>query len=265
MSDLSAQNLTIASIEVEGNRMADESLILSVSDLTVGSVLTSTATQDAIRHIYDLGLFSDVQLLGEIEDDKYIDLIIKVEEYPVVTEVQYKGNDEISDKDLREIDSIRIGQMISPNQVLASVKQIKAKYQDKGYYRVKIESELKEVTDDPLTNEHILVFNIDEGPKIRIREIEFVGNEVFTDDKLRSKMGNKPKGFLRSGNFDPEKHEEDKEKIVQFYREKGYIDAAILSDTVIIDEVDPRWMTVQIEVYEGPRYYFGETSFYGHK
>ncbi|HDS01669.1 MAG TPA: outer membrane protein assembly factor BamA [candidate division Zixibacteria bacterium] len=262
---LSAQNLTISSIEVEGNKLADKSLILSVSDFTIGSVLTSTATQDAVRQIYELGLFSDVQLLGEIQDGKYIDLIIKVEEYPVVTEVQYKGNDEISDKDLREIDSIRIGQMISPNQVLSSVKQIKAKYQEKGYYRVKIESELKEVTDDPLTNEHVLVFEIDEGPKIRIREIEFVGNEIFTDDKLRGKMGNKPKGFLRSGNFDPEKHEEDKEKIVRFYREEGYIDAAVLSDSVIIDENDPRWMTVQIEVYEGPRYYFGETSFYGHK
>ncbi|MBD3218847.1 MAG: outer membrane protein assembly factor BamA [candidate division Zixibacteria bacterium] len=264
-ANLSGQNLTISSIEVEGNKMADRSLILSVSDLTIGSVLTSTATQDAVRHIYDLELFSDVQILGEIQDEKYIDLIIKVEEYPVVTRVEYDGNDEIDDDDLREIDSIRVGQMISPNQVLQAVRQIKAKYQDKGYYRVEIESELEKVTDDPLINEHTLVFKVDEGTKVRIREIEFVGNEVFTDDNLRGKMGNKPKGFLRSGNFDPEKHEEDKEKIVEFYREEGYIDAAVLSDTVIIDQENPRWMTVQIEVYEGPRYYFGSTNFYGQK
>jgi outer membrane protein insertion porin family len=263
--NLYGQNLTISSIKVEGNRVADKSLILSVSDLSVGSVLTSTATQDAIRHIYDLGLFSDVSIYGEINENKNIDLIIHVDELPVVTKIEFDGNRKIKSKDLEEVDSLKPGQMLSPNQVLAAVNRIKAKYQDKGYYKVEVNSELDKLTEDSLANAYALKFKIKEGPKIRIREIEFTGNEHFTDSKLRGQMGNKPKGFLRSGNFDPKKREEDKQKIVDFYHDHGFIDAAVLSDTVVVDEKDPRWMTVKIDVYEGPQYYFGQTTFYGNK
>ncbi len=263
--DAAGQNdtYTISSIEVRGNFTADESLIRSVSDLNVGSVLTSTLTQDAIRQIYGLGLFSDVQLKGEITAQNTIDLIIEVTEYPRIIAVEYDGNRNIKDNDLDEADSIKVGQLMSPQQVLNATNNIKRYYQEKGYYVVEIESELQSEEDSKI--DYTLVFKIKEGPKVRIQEVEFVGNEVFEDSKLAGKMGNKPKGFLRSGNFDPEKHEEDKQKIIDFYHEEGFIDAAIVDDTVIIHEDDPRWMTLQFSVYEGKRYYFGETTFYGNK
>jgi len=261
--NLFGQNLIISSINVKGNVTADKSLILSVSDLTIGSVLTSTASQDAIRMIYGLGLFSDVRIMGDLGENNDIALTIEVEEYPRVTAVEYSGNRKLKDKDLREVDSIKIGQLISPNQIMSAVNRIKRLYQDKGYYLAQIETELEKEKDSQLDN--VLKFKIKEGSKIRIQDIVFEGNQVFTDKKLRGKMGNKPKGFLRSGNFDPEKHEEDKEKIIEFYNEKGYIDAAVMSDTIIIDKEDPKWMTVQINIYEGQRFHFGTTSFYGNK
>jgi outer membrane protein insertion porin family len=256
-------NLVISSIDVEGNVTAEKSLILSVSDLTIGSVLTSTATQDAVRMIYGLGLFADVRITGDIGENKNIALTIEVEEYPRITAVEYDGNSKVKDKDLNEVDSLRIGQLISPSQIMKAKNHIRDYYQEKGYYNVKIESEMIGDKDHELDN--TLRFKIKEGHKLRIKDIVFVGNEVYTDSKLRGKMGNKPKGFLRSGSFDPDKHEEDKEKIVEFYNEKGYIDAAILSDTILINEDDPKWMTVQVEVYEGEQYCFGTTTFFGNK
>ena len=258
--NLSGQNLTISSIDVEGNVTADKSLILSVSDLSIGTVLTSTLTQDAIRAIYGLDLFSDISITGEISGQT-IALTIHVVEYPRITQIEYDGNNKIKDDDLNEVDSLKIGQLISPNQIIQAMNKIKLKYQEKGYYRVEIEYELKDVDDSQI--DKILKFKIKEHQKIRIREIEFVGNEYFDDGKLAGKMGNKPKGFLRSGNFDPLKHDEDQEKIIKFYNEKGFVDAAILGDSIIIDEKNPEWMTIQFKVYEGPRYHFGETTFFG--
>lgn len=260
---MEAQNLTISSVEVRGNLTADRSLILSVADITIGAVLTSTSTQDAIRAIYGLGLFSDVRIKGEVTDEQTIDLIIEVEEYPRVTRVDYSGNDKLDDDDIKEVDSIEVGRQVPPHELKQATERIRRKYQDKGYYLVNIETELKPVEGSQLNHE--LLIKLDEGPKIRIMDIVFEGNDVFTDDKLRGKMGNKPKGFLRSGNFDPEKHEEDKEKIIEFYHEKGYLDADILHDTVIVHEDDPRWMTVKIEVYEGIQYRYGDTKFTGNK
>jgi outer membrane protein insertion porin family len=262
-SDLVSQNLTISSIDVRGNVTTDKSLILSVSDLTIGSILTSTSSQDAIRHIYALGLFSDVSILGDVTGNNNIALTIDVDEYPRVVEITYEGNKEIKDNNLREVDSLKIGQVISPNEALNAINRVKEHYQDKGYFLVEIETDFSKMDDSQIDN--ILKFKVKEGPKIRIKEIKFVGNEKYTDRKLAGKMGNKPKGFLRSGNFDPAKHDEDKEKIVDFYKEKGYIDAAVVSDSIIIDENDPRWMTVQMEIYEGVRYHFGESTFFGNK
>ena len=256
--NLSGQNLTISSIDVEGNVTADKSLILSVSDLSIGTVLTSTLTQDAIRAIYGLDLFADVSITGEISGQT-IALTIHVEEYPRVTHIEYDGNNKIKDNDLNEVDSLKIGQLISPNQIIQAINNIKLKYQEKGYYRAEIEYELE--NDGESQIDKILKFKIKEHQKIRIRNIEFVGNEHFDDSKLAGKMGNKPKGFLRSGNFDPLKHDEDKEKIIKFYNEKGFIDAAILSDSIIIDEQDPSWMTIQFTVYEGLALSFWRNDF----
>ncbi|MCK4655767.1 MAG: outer membrane protein assembly factor BamA, partial [candidate division Zixibacteria bacterium] len=105
-------------------------------------------------------------------------------------------------------------------------------------------------------------FNIKEKRKVRIEKIEFVGNEAFSDGKLRGKMSNKRKSFFRSGSFNKSKFPEDKEKIVEFYNKKGYVDAHIVRDTIILHD-DQRSLTIQIEVDEGIRYRFGETTFAG--
>ncbi|UCD95159.1 MAG: outer membrane protein assembly factor BamA, partial [Candidatus Zixiibacteriota bacterium] len=80
--------------------------------------------------------------------------------------------------------------------------------------------------------------------------------------KIIGKMRNRKRGFLRSSNFDRERYAEDKEKIISYLHREGYIDAFLKSDSIVTDSASNR-MTIYLDIYEGPRYYFGKTSFTG--
>jgi outer membrane protein insertion porin family len=255
----SGQEYVISSVEVQGNKTVDRTLILSVADLPIGSPLTATATQDAIRRVYSLGLFKDVRIEGESLGDK-IAVYIVVEEFLRLKDILYEGNKKIDDKDLEEVLLAKRGQVITPNLIQNSVNAMLDLYREKGYFLASIESEQYDA-------EHAagyvdLTFRIKENSKIKISKIEFDGNEAFSDGELRGKMSNKQKSFFRSGSFNKSKYGEDKDKIIEFYKEKGYIDARVLRDTLILDDERKR-LTISMEVDEGLRYRFGSTSFSG--
>lgn len=256
----SAQDYTVSGVEVKGNRTVDRSLILSVSDLSIGSILTSTATQDAIKRVYGLGLFSDVRIEGDMHGDS-IDLDLIVVEFPRLNEVAYNGRDKVGRDDLDDALAMKKGQVVTPNLIQKSIIALQTVYRDKGYFLAEIRYEEGAESEKGFVD---VIFNIDENRKIKIRKIEFVGNEAFDDGKLRGKMSNKQKSFFRSGTFNKSKFPEDKEKVVEFYNEKGYIDAHIVRDTIIVDE-DLHGLRIEIEVEEGDRYRFGKTTFAGHE
>ncbi|MBD3234700.1 MAG: outer membrane protein assembly factor BamA, partial [candidate division Zixibacteria bacterium] len=107
-----------------------------------------------------------------------------------------------------------------------------------------------------------LQFNIEENEKVKIKRITIHGNKIFSDKKIRSKMKNKQDSFWRSGSFDRAKYLEDKERIVEFYKEEGYIDAYIVSDSIYYGD-DRKSMYIDITVSEGMRYRFGNYTFIG--
>lgn len=253
-----SQEYTISHIEVKGNKTVDGTLILGVADLSIGSTLTSTSTQDAIKRIYGLGLFRDVKIEGDMSGDN-VALYLVVEEFPRLKEAVYYGNDKLGKKDLDEVIKVKVGQVVTPNLLQNSVNAMLDIYREKGFYLAEVDYELGKEDDRGFVD---ISFNIKEKRKVRIEKIEFIGNEVFSDAKLRGKMSNKQKSFFRSGSFNKSKFPEDKEKIIEFYTKKGYVDAHIVRDTIIMHD-DQRGLTIRIEVGEGLRYRFGKTSFAG--
>ncbi len=253
-----AQEYTISKIDVKGNKTVDRTLILSVADLRSGSILTSTATQDAIKRIYGLGLFGDVRIEGDIAGDS-VAIYLVVKEFPRLKNIYYYGNDGVDKKDLDEVVTIKQGQVVSPHRLQESKTAMLEIYKEKGYYLADVNYDTGEEDKDGFVD---VTYNIDERRKVRIKTIEFIGNQAFADGKLRGRMSNKQKGFFRSGSFNKSEYPEDKEKIIQFYNEKGYIDARIVRDTIIVHD-DQKRMTIQIEVEEGLRYRFGMTTFAG--
>jgi len=255
-----AQNVTLADVVVEGAVTADPKLILSVSGLTPGKVVTREELQRAVHQIYTLMLFEDVRIEGEDVAGK-LKAIIRVKELPTLGKIIFRGNDKIKEKDLTL--PIKPAQKVSPSLLKDAETVIKKAYQEKGYFLVAIKSSLEPGVAQGEVN---AVFDIDEQSPVKVSEVEFIGNEKLYSDELQKKMSNKPRGFLKSifggGNFNREKYSEDLQAITEQYRKKGYLDAVIVNDTIILNE-EKTHVKIQITVNEGQRYYFGTSAFEG--
>ncbi|MBD3168007.1 MAG: outer membrane protein assembly factor BamA [candidate division Zixibacteria bacterium] len=258
--DINAQEerLRIRSVSVEGNIAADRNLILNSARLQTGDMLNAASIQDAIRSVYALGLFSDV-LIEAGETERGADVIIKVVEYPKVVEIIFRGNSKLKAKDLKEKMSIFEGRIVSPKDIKDNVKLIKRLYEEKGYLLAEVESELQPTDQEGRVK---LVLKIEENKKVKIKGINIIGNKIFSDKKVRGKMKNKKDSFWRSGNFNREEYPADLTRIVDFYKEEGYLDAYVVSDSIYYGE-DKKSMYIDITISEGMRYRFGNFSFAG--
>ncbi len=254
----------IQSIKIEGNVSTDERLVRSVSGLRAGTRLTTTAIADAVRRIYGLSLFADVVVIATDDPDS-AEITIRLDEYPRLTKLEFDGNKKIKDDKLTELSGLRIGQVVSPYQISEARRKIISHYHSEGYYLAQVDP-----STTPADSAGFLAakFEIKENSKVAVSAVSFEGNTAFSDDQLQGKMSNKPKSFLKSifggGNFDKEKYAEDKEKLTKFYHKEGYLDFVIHSDTVIVAE-DGKSAVIKMTVEEGPRYYFGKTTFTGNE
>lgn len=255
-----AQSYKIVDIRVSGTVNASEEMVKNVADLKIGSQLTGTMIQDAVRSLYGLGIFKDISVDVEQVAAGVI-VTIQVDEYPRLTEIEFKGNKKISDKDLDKLLHLAPSGYISDYLTVQAKDKIEDEYMAKGYFLTKVTPEL-DYTPDSATAR--LIFNIKEYGKVKVRKVFLTGTRELKAKDLIKKMRNRKRGLLRSSDFKEEKYPEDKEKIITYCHKKGYIDAYIVSDSFVIDTAANR-MQIYIDIYEGPRYYFGNVSFSGNE
>lgn len=250
----------ISGIQVEGNRSVDRSLMINMSGLAVGSELRPGLIQEAVRRIYAMNLFSDIEILGE-DTSQGIELTITVKEFPRVKEVQISGNKKIKKEDLEKEINISTGKVTTPVDVKNAVDGIKSLYDEKGYLSARVESEL---INTELPGQVILKLQIDEGQKVKIKEIEVEGTQAFKPSKIRKQMKNKEDRWWRGGEFKPEQYQEDKEKIIEFYKKEGYLDAQIVSDSIWYGP-QKKNLFIRIQLNEGEIFKFGQVSWSGNE
>ena len=245
----------ITQIEVRGNQSVDQTLIINMSGLVVGSELRSATIQGAIKRIYAINLFSDIQIEGT-ESEEGVKLTIVVKEYPRVVESEISGNKKIKKEDIQEKINIVAGRVITPMDVKTAVDEIKSLYNEKGYLSAQIQSELIQ---GQAPGGVILKFKIDEGKKVRIKKIYVEGNQAIKASKIKKQMKNKEDRWWRGGEFDPDQYEEDKEEVIEFYKKEGYLDAQIVSDSIWYGP-DKKNLFIQLVLSEGERYKFGKVN-----
>jgi outer membrane protein insertion porin family len=166
--------------------------------------------------------------------------------------------------------NLRLDSFIDPGLVRRVTGVVREVYAEKGYMFAEVKPTIKEVAGGPKLVH--LTFNVNEGPKVKIREVEFVGNQAMKDGKLRGRLKeNKSRGWLSfitgGGTYKEDKFEEDADAIVGFYRDRGYITARVGQPElkVIEDEKDgkTRWVQLRIPVSEGNKYRIGNFNFEG--
>jgi len=198
-----------------------------------------------------------------------------MEERQRVKVVQYLGTEKVEqtkiDETLKEKNAlIRMDSFLDPGSIRRVEGIVREMLAEKGYQFATVRHEIKPTGGGPKTVN--LVFQIEEGPKVKIREVDFVGNKAFSDGKLAGKLKtNKGPGFLGfiggGGVYQEAKFEEDADKVVEFYRDRGYITVQVGQPELkyIEDSKDrkTRWIQLSVPITEGNRYRVGNFTFDG--
>ena len=247
----------ILGISVEGNSVADPAAIIANSGLKVGDEFTIPGEQigQAIRKLWSIHLFEDVQVAIERKIENGVFLVIKVKELPRYEKTVIEGRDEISEDDImKKIDLVR-GQVFPPQETIKIRNAVKALYEKEGYLLADVNVTTEPV--DTSRNRIIVHININEGQEVQVEHIMFEGNKAFDDGDLRGAMdGTSEKvwwKFWSSAKFDRKKYTEDKKLIVAFYKNHGFRDAEVLSDSIWYSD-DKKHMEILLRVNEGPQY-----------
>lgn len=248
----------ILGITVEGQTSAEPRAIVANTGLKVGDEITvpGEETRNAIQRLYQLRLFSDIQILIENRIQNGVYLVIRVRENPRLNSIVVSGNDELSEDDINKKINLTRGQLITTQELSAIKRTLRAEYDTEGYLNAQIETKLVPSSDTVSTRMDLHI-TIDEGSVVKVREIRFFGNKDFDDGDLAGefKETNDPAWwqFWVSRKFKKKGYEDDKKLLVDFYRKNGYRDAEILSDSLIYDEGREN-LDVHVYLYEGPQY-----------
>lgn len=290
-------NYQILGISVEGNKSADATTIIANSGLKVNDEIEIPGDQtiNAIKRLWALNIFSDVAIEVAKQIDNGVFLVIKVKEfYRLADKVFINGNDEISEDDINAKINFVKGQTIKPQDVYRVKTKIQALYAEEGFLNSQIvPTQYKffeaDTSDDEITvtwqdvtnadntyktvydydsdnrvdviskmkDRILLVYQINEGDILKVKEIKFVGNNAFSSGDLKDEFSETHESawwkFWQSSKFKKEDYKKDKEALEKFYRKNGYRDFEIMSDSMVYSE-DRKKVDIVLNVFEGPQY-----------
>ncbi|MBD3314171.1 MAG: outer membrane protein assembly factor BamA, partial [Chitinivibrionales bacterium] len=246
---------------IDGLVGGSPAVVRNAVSIRKGEEVDGEAIQQAIRTLYRLGLFSSVDIYVENETDSTVSLLVEVEENPICEEVVFSGNKKIKERELEEKVTIRQGQVVGEAVLFRNVQALKDLYADEGYLLADIEGKLVETQAPGYVD---VKFEIDEGKRVRIEEITFKGNTEFSDRKLKRKFKTNEDRFFTSGDYDEQLYHRHLDSLILFYRDKGYLDAHVVRDSVWYAE-NKEDIFIEIELSEGPKYYVGDFFFTGNK
>ncbi|TDB35966.1 MAG: outer membrane protein assembly factor BamA [Deltaproteobacteria bacterium] len=253
------QYFLIQSIAIAGNTRIDSGAILRQVKSQAGDPYTAELLRADLKNIFQMGYFDDVQILVT-DTEKGKDITFQVKEKAVIGQVLVNGEQELEEKEVKEVVSISPNTIINTKEVQTSVENIRKLYKDKGFYRTTVAAKLNYVADDKVN----VTFDIEEGVKMYIKGIRFVGNKAFSEKELRKEMTTSEKGllswFTESGKLKRDLLEQDRSRLGALYHNNGYIEARI-SEPVISDEGD--WLYVTFDIQEGDRYRVGTIEIEG--
>jgi outer membrane protein insertion porin family len=250
-----APQQTIRSLTVTGNQRLETETILSYVSLRPGDAFDRDRVDEALRELYATELFADVQITG-VESG---DLVVQVRENPVINRIILEGNSRLKpDKILPEI-RLAARQIFTRSRARADVARIIELYRRQGRFAATVEPKIVQLDQNRVD----VVFEITEGPRSQVRQINIIGNEAFSDSQLQGQMATKESrwwNILQSNDtYDPDRLAFDQSKLRLFYLTQGYADFRVVSAVAELTP-DRRDFIITYVVEEGERYRFGPVS-----
>ena len=248
----------IAEVRVRGNRRIDAGAITGRIASKVGEGLDPARVATDIAEIHGLGFFRDVRVLAERTPAGVV-LIYDVEETPLVRQISIAGNDNIDSDDIREVLTLTTNSSLDYPLLFENRQRIRALYRAQGYYLADVGYEIETLSGGAVG----IHFDVNEGEKLKLRAIEFRGNQHFDDDELQGALDTKTWRFWsyatswldKSGTYSEPLFLQDLRAIERRYSDAGYLQARVGDPEVVPDEDG---LTVVVEIEEGRRFRVGE-------
>lgn len=255
----------LGDVKVTGKSKYSEQTVVTFSGLEKGQkiLVPGEDISAAIKKIWKLGLFSDVNFyVNEIKGDS-IFLELYLIESPKLSDVKINGIKKGKAADLIKDTDLKKGKVVNENLITTSKNYIENKYKKDGYYNTKV---FITTTPDSTDTEVKMLINVDKGDKVKIKSIVFNGNEKLSDKKLRKAFKNtkqkNPFRIFKASKFIKSKYKEDLISVIDKYKEQGFRDARIISDSVTYDK-EKNLINIKVNLEEGRKYYFGNIRYLG--
>ena len=256
----------IADIQVKGADNYEDYIVIGYSGLKVGDIVQVPGDDisDAAKRLWRQGLFGNVEIaIDKIAGDKAW-LVINLREQPRISDVHYNGMKKGERKDIEEMLQLHKGNQITQNIVNRAKDLVKKYYAKKGFGNADVNVMLRE--DLSNKNEMIVDVNVDKNEKVKVHKIYIDGNEVLSDNAIQRVMKKtnekgKLRNLFRQKKFVKNDYEDDLQRIIDKYNEKGYRDAKILKDSVVA--YDDKTVDVYIDLEEGKKYYISDVTWVG--
>ena len=234
-------------VVIRGKKLVTEQEVRNNLRIAAGQPFDAKVVKADVSTLYRLGRFGQVSADATILQDGSVEVQYAVDEQQIVDSIDFAGNYVVNDQELRKAVPIQPGAPRDDFLLEQSIFRIKELYKGRGNYLVEVK------VDEGKLEQGLLLFQIIEGPRVRIREIEFVGNEAFPAEQLEAQIKTKPWVFLfRKGELDEDQLVEDVATVDRYYKERGYVDVRV--DRRIELGQDQREAKIVFVVSEGRQY-----------
>jgi outer membrane protein insertion porin family len=246
------RSLQIDSVVVEGNVRLQGQSIVGLFGVQPGDEIDYRDVQRGLKALLSSGQFRDVQVSAP--EDRPGVLVLRVEEEARVRRVVINGLENVSPREVRDTTNLEAGLPLNRQRILDAKEFIRSELIDEGIPFARIEDRIEPV--DGVANEVDLFIDVTEGQRVTVAEVDFIGNEGLSDDDLGASMSVRPEGFwwFQAGAFNELEYRADLDaNVPALYRSRGYLDAQIVSDTVVIDPETGK-ARLEVTVDEGEQY-----------
>jgi outer membrane protein insertion porin family len=246
-----AQAAVINRVEVRGATRVSAETVRANITIVPGKSFSNADIDASVKRLYGTGYFSDVSITVSGGT-----LVVSVSENQLVNQVVFNGNRKIKDDKLQGVVRTQPLGPYSEATVERDIQAIKDAYAAIGRSDVTVTTQVVPIAEGRVN----IAFVINEGERTKISEINFVGNEAYSDGRLQSVIATKESGLFsfltRKDVYNPDKLRADEDLLRQFYYNRGYADFQVISSEATLNEATNEY-TVTITVEEGPRYDFG--------
>ncbi len=249
-----SQTYSYDRIEVLGNQRIDHGSIIRISGLPESGTVSGSDLNQAFKALSDRELFQNISITP-----KNRLLEITVEEYPLINEISIEGNKRLKDEVIEPFITSKSRHVYLPSRAFEDAETISRLYFARGRFAATVTPKIIRRRDNRVD----LIFEIAEGKVVEVERLSFLGNQAFSDEKLRRELVTRQAGALRTfiqrDTFVADRLELDKTLLRDFYLDNGYVDFEIESATVELSRERDAFF-INFKINEGQQYTFGEIT-----